>query len=125
MSWVDTPLVRDAKRDLASFRDLVERLPFPLNRTSEVDPCVQAFVRAIERRQRRVYFPGWVGLVAQARMLLAAPLGDRQSRRRAPDILPTMDAEIRRLGRSTAERNVAMAERPEAALRTASDPTGG
>jgi NAD(P)-dependent dehydrogenase (short-subunit alcohol dehydrogenase family) len=115
MSWVDTPLVQDAKRDLSSFRDLVEHLPFPLNRTSAVDPCIQAFVAAIERRRRRVYFPGWVGLVAQARMLLASPLGDLETRRRAPRVLPTMDAEVRRLGRSTAERNVAMAERPEAA----------
>ena len=108
MSWVDTPLVRDARKDLSSFRELVEGLPFPLNRTSDVDPCVQAFVGGIERRRRRVYFPGWVGLVAQARMLLASPLGDLQTRRRASRVLPTMDAEVSRLGRSTSERNVAM-----------------
>jgi NAD(P)-dependent dehydrogenase (short-subunit alcohol dehydrogenase family) len=124
MSWVDTPLVRDAKKDLSSFRELVENLPFPLNRTSEVDPCVQAFVGAIERRRRRVYFPGWVGLVAQARMLLASPLGDLETRRRAPRVLPTMDAEVSRLGRSTAERNVAMAARAESELRTSSAPAG-
>lgn len=124
MSWVDTPLVRDAKRDLSSFRDLVENLPFPLNRTADVDPCVQAFVSAIERRRRRVYFPGWVGVVAQARMLLASPLGDRETRRRAPRVLPTMDAEVRRLGRSTAERNVAMTARAEAEPGAGTAPSG-
>ena len=33
MSWIDTPLVQDAKKDLDAFGQLVDSLPPPLNRT--------------------------------------------------------------------------------------------
>ena len=34
MSWIDTPMVRDAKRDLSSFRLMIDKMPPPLNRTT-------------------------------------------------------------------------------------------
>ena len=104
MSWIDTPLVQDAKKDMSAFRELVESLPFPLNRTAEVDVCVQAFVHGIERRKRRVYAPRWVGAVSAARGLVASRLGDRATRDLTPRLLPRMDEEVARLGRSTAAR---------------------
>lgn len=104
MSWIDTPLVQDAKRDLSAFRELIESLPFPLDRTAEVDVCVQAFVHGMERRKRRVYAPRWVGVVSAARGLVASRLGDRATRDLTPRLLPLMDEEVARLGRSTAAR---------------------
>lgn len=106
-SWVDTPLVQDAKRDLSAFREMIHRLPGPLKRTTDVETCVQAFVDGLERRSRRVYVPGWVGAVAQARMLLTTPLGERPTLQHAPTLLPRMDEEVARLGRSTSARNLA------------------
>lgn len=104
MSWIDTPLVQDAKQDLSAFRELIDSLPAPLNRTTDVDVCVRAFVDGIERRRRRVYAPGWVGVVAAARRLVTSRLGDRATRDLTPRLLPRMDAEAARLGRSTSAR---------------------
>lgn len=107
MSWIDTPLVQDAKRDLSAFRQMLDALPTPLNRTTDVESCVRAFVDGLAGRKRHVYVPGWVGLVAMARTLLTSPLGDRETLKHAPRLLPLMDAEVARLGRSTSARNVA------------------
>lgn len=107
MSWIDTPLVQDAKRDLSAFRQMVESLPYPLNRTTDVESCVEAFVDGLAERKRRVYVPGWVGAVAKARALVNSPLGERETLKHAPRLVPLMDEEVARLGRSTSARNVA------------------
>lgn len=52
MSWIDTPLVQDAKHDLNSFTTMLARLPYPLGRTTSVDKCGEAFVKGIEGRKR-------------------------------------------------------------------------
>ena len=105
MSWVDTPLVRDAKADLKSFRELVESLPPPLNRTTSVEACVRAFVKGIENRRRRIYVPGWVGAIRARRNLVSSSVGDRTTLRKVPHLLALMDEEVRQLGRSTSARN--------------------
>lgn len=106
MSWIDTPLVQEAKQDLSAFRELIDSLPPPLNRTAPVEVCVEAFVDGIERRRRRVYAPRWVGLVAAARGLVSSRFGDRATRDLTPRLLPRMDEEVARLGRSTSARNL-------------------
>ncbi|RNL65787.1 SDR family oxidoreductase [Nocardioides marmoriginsengisoli] len=105
MSWIDTPLVQDAKKDLTAFAEMIKKLPGPLSKTTDVDACVTAFVRGIERRQRRIYVPGWVGLIRARRNLLSSKLGDRATLKEVPRLLPLMDEEVRQLGRSTSERN--------------------
>ena len=105
MSWIDTPLVQDAKKDLKAFAEMISKLPGPLSRTTSVEACVTAFVKGIERRQRRVYVPGWVGLIRARRNLLSSKLGDRATLKEVPRLLPMMDEEVRQLGRSTSERN--------------------
>ncbi len=107
MSWIDTPLVQDAKRDLSAFRKMLETLPGPLSRTSDVQSCVDAFVTGLERRSRRVFVPSWVGHIHRLRTLLTTPAGERTTLKKVPEILPQMDAEVARLGRSTSARNVA------------------
>jgi NAD(P)-dependent dehydrogenase (short-subunit alcohol dehydrogenase family) len=107
MSWIDTPLVRDAKSDLSSFAEMLAALPGPLGRTTSVEACVDAFVRALERRQRRVYVPGWVGLVGWLKALVTVPAAEGRTLALVPRILPKMDAEVAALGRSTSARNLA------------------
>jgi NAD(P)-dependent dehydrogenase (short-subunit alcohol dehydrogenase family) len=114
MSWIDTPLTRDAKADLPAFRQMLEVLPAPLGKTTSVDACVRAFVKGLEGRKRRVYVPGWVGAIAALRPLVTSRIGDRESLKHAPAVLPQMDAEVAALGRSTSARNIKVESSPAA-----------
>jgi NAD(P)-dependent dehydrogenase (short-subunit alcohol dehydrogenase family) len=106
MSWIDTPLVQDAKRDVSAFAEMIAKLPPPLNRTADVQTCVDAFVAGIAQRSRHVYVPGWVGAIAKSRTLLNSTLGDRPTLQQAATSVERMDEDVRRLGRSTSERNL-------------------
>jgi NAD(P)-dependent dehydrogenase (short-subunit alcohol dehydrogenase family) len=108
MSWIDTPLVQDAKDDFPSFREMLSSLPGPLGKTLPLERCVKAFVAALEQRKRRVYVPRWVALLAWLKPVLTSPFGERESLKQVPRLLPMMDAEVERLGRSTSARNVAL-----------------
>jgi NAD(P)-dependent dehydrogenase (short-subunit alcohol dehydrogenase family) len=108
MSWVDTPLVQDARQDLTAFQKMMAALPYPMSRTASVESCAKAFVEGIAARKRHVYVPRWVGAVAQARNLVNSPLGERGAHKHTATLLPLMDEEVRRLGRSTSARNVAL-----------------
>jgi NAD(P)-dependent dehydrogenase (short-subunit alcohol dehydrogenase family) len=110
MSWIDTPLVRDAKADLPSFSRMLATLPAPLARTTSLEACVRAFVRGLAGRRRRVYVPRWVGLLAWLRPVLQSRVGDRAALEHVAELLPAMDAEVQRLGRSTSARNVRSGE---------------
>jgi short-subunit dehydrogenase len=111
MSWIDTPLVQDVRADLPSFSRMLATLPKPMARTTSVEACAAAFVRGLAGRRRRVYVPRWVGLLAGLRPVLNSRLGDRAALEHVPDLLPAMDAEVQRLGRSTSARNVRPVER--------------
>lgn len=106
MSWVDTPLVQDAKQDLTAFQKAVAALPPPMNRTASVESCAEAFVKGIVGRRRHVYVPRWVAGLAQLRNLVNSPVAERETNKLTPTLLPLMDEEVRRLGRSTSARNV-------------------
>jgi NAD(P)-dependent dehydrogenase (short-subunit alcohol dehydrogenase family) len=110
MSWIDTPLVQDAKTDLASFREMLSALPGPLGKTLPLERCVKAFVDGLEQRKRHIFVPRWVGLLAWLKPLLTSRLGEREPLKHAPRLLPMMDADVERLGRSTSARNVAMSD---------------
>jgi len=104
MSWIDTPMVQDAKKDLAAFREMLARVPKPLGNTTSVDKCGEAFVKGIEQRKRRINVPGWVGAFRWLKPLLSTPLGEKPIAALVPHILPKMDAEVAALGRSTSSR---------------------
>lgn len=115
MSWIDTPLVQDAKRDLTAFDKMLKTLPGPLGRTTSVEACAEAFVDGIERRATRISVPRWVNTIRWLKPALTTKLGEREARRHAPQIIPLMDQEVRRLGRSTSERTEALERHPAAA----------
>ncbi|OBG29380.1 SDR family oxidoreductase [Mycobacterium sp. 852002-51057_SCH5723018] len=106
MSWIDTALVRDTKADIPSFAELLARLPWPLNKTTTVDRCADAFVKGIEGRQARIYSPRWVGLFRWVKPVLSTPVGEGPIRKTTAELLPRMDAEVAALGRSTSASNV-------------------
>jgi NAD(P)-dependent dehydrogenase (short-subunit alcohol dehydrogenase family) len=105
MSWIDTPMVQDAKSDLSSFAEMLIKLPYPLSKTTDVAACGAAFVKGIEGRKRRVNVPGWVGAFRWLRPIMSTPLGEITVKSLAPSILPKMDAEVAALGRSTTARS--------------------
>ncbi len=111
MSWIDTPLVRDVKADLSTFGEMMSKLPFPLNKTTSVQACGEAFVSGIERRRRQVNCPGWVGALRWLKPLLSTPVGERQVVKFVPDLLPRMDAEVAGLGRSMGSRTTEIEDR--------------
>jgi NAD(P)-dependent dehydrogenase (short-subunit alcohol dehydrogenase family) len=108
MSWIDTPLVREAKSDLSTFREMLGKLPGPLGKTTSVQACGEAFVKGIEGRKRQINCPSWVGLIRWLRPLLASPVGESQTLKFVPDLLPRMDAEVTALGRSMSARTEAL-----------------
>ncbi|WAJ43021.1 SDR family oxidoreductase [Mycobacterium sp. Aquia_216] len=105
MSWIDTALVRDTKSDLPSFTYLLKRLPWPLNKTTDVDSCATAFVKGIEGRKDRVYCPGWVVAFRWLKPVLSTRAGELPIRRAVTEMVPQMDAEVAALGRSTSAYN--------------------
>jgi NAD(P)-dependent dehydrogenase (short-subunit alcohol dehydrogenase family) len=105
MSWVDTALVRDTQTDLPTFANLLNRLPWPLNKTTSVDACATAFVKGIEGRKDRIYCPGWVVAFRWLKPVLSTRLGELPVRRTTAELMPQMDAEVAALGRSTSTYN--------------------
>ncbi|HEU0191424.1 MAG TPA: SDR family NAD(P)-dependent oxidoreductase, partial [Mycobacterium sp.] len=101
MSWIDTALVRDTKADLSTAAEMLAKLPWPLNKTTSVGECADAFIDGIENRRTRVYCPRWVGLFRWLKPLLSTPKLEAQITKKTPGLLPRMDAEVAALGRST------------------------
>ena len=112
MSWIDTPLVQDAKKDLKAFNMMLERLPGPLGATTSVEACADAFVVGIEKRRTRISVPRWVNAIRWLKPAMTTVAGERETRRHAPEIVPLMDQEVQALGRSTSARTAAL-ERPQ------------
>jgi NAD(P)-dependent dehydrogenase (short-subunit alcohol dehydrogenase family)/pimeloyl-ACP methyl ester carboxylesterase len=105
-SWIDTDLVRDARRDLATFRETQRRLPWPMNRVVSVEECAQALVRAIERRARRVYVPRSVAAVQALRTVANGRLFQSVLIRESGAGVARMEEEVSTLGRSFGEHSL-------------------
>jgi NAD(P)-dependent dehydrogenase (short-subunit alcohol dehydrogenase family) len=101
MAWIDTAMVRDSKADLPSFGEFLARLPWPLNQTTSLDKCADAFVKGIEDRAEHVYCPRWVALLRWLKPVLSTRVGEMPVRKLAAELMPRMDAEVAALGRST------------------------
>ncbi len=101
MAWIDTAMVRDSKADMPTFDEFLARLPWPLNKTTSVDKCADAFVKGIEGRASHVYCPRWVGALRWLKPLLSTSAGERPIRKLTAELMPKMDAEVAALGRST------------------------
>ncbi len=108
MSWIDTALVRDTKKDLSTAAEMLAKLPWPLNKTTSVGECADAFVDGIENRRVRVYCPRWVGLFRWLKPLLSSPFAETPISKTAGDLMTRMDAEVAALGRSTSSYNEAL-----------------
>ena len=111
MSWINTALVRDTQTDLPSFNEMLSKFPWPLNKTTTVDKCADAFVKGIEGRQHRIYCPRWVALFRWVKPVLSTTAGELPIRKTTAELLPQMDAEVSALGRSTSAYNQGLEKR--------------
>lgn len=103
MLWIDTPMVRDGKAESPAFREMLNRLPGPLGKTTSVEKCGEVFLKGIAERKRQINCPQWVGLMRwPAGAGLAA--GERATLKSVPELLPQMDAEVVAQGRSMSAR---------------------
>lgn len=105
MSWIDTALVRDTEADLPAFGKLLSSFPWPLNKTTTVDKCADAFVKGIEARRNRIYCPRWVALFRWVKPVLSTPAGELPLHKPTAELLPQLDAQVVALGRSTSAYN--------------------
>lgn len=106
MTWIDTDLVRDVRRDSASFESTLRRLPGVFGSITTVDACADAFVRGIETRARKVWVPGGLARMSMLRQLLNSAFVERQNLRRAEGMVARAEAEFERLGRPFGETSV-------------------
>lgn len=112
MTWIDTPLLRDAHADLPAFADMLATLPGPLRKTLPVEVCADAFVEALATRKRRVYVPKWAMALAWLKPVLTMPLVERVNAKRSglesgsESFLEAVNRQVAELGRSTSARTV-------------------
>ncbi len=99
-SWIDTDMVRDARHDVESFNEMLATLPWPFRSVTPVKTCAAAFVKAIERRKRKVYIPGALAPFAALRYLFASPLSEYLMGRNARRLVPQAEREVNMLNRS-------------------------
>jgi NAD(P)-dependent dehydrogenase (short-subunit alcohol dehydrogenase family) len=115
MSWIDTPMVQDAKQDLTAFQKMLDALPGPLGNTTSVAKCADAFADGIAKRRTRINVPRWVNVIRWLKPALTTKLGERETSRRAPEIVPLMDQEVLAMGRSQSARTAALEQDDNAA----------
>jgi hypothetical protein len=113
--WIDTDLVRDAREDLASFDALIQRLPGPLSVITSVSDCAEAFAGAIERRQRKLFVPRSLAILAAMRTLFWGPLGHWLGAREAAKSIPELERQVGALGRSYGKHSVGAGKPVESA----------
>jgi len=99
-AWIDTDLVRDQRRELASFNDALKHLPWPFNVVTSVEDCAQAMVQAVGRRRRKTYVPGALAPVGAVRQFFMSPVWEFFVKRKARVAVPKVEAEVRAIGRS-------------------------
>jgi short-subunit dehydrogenase len=118
-AWIDTDLVRDPQRDLKSFNEVLRTLPGPFGSITSVADCAEAFVKAIERRKRKLYVPATLAPLAVARQLFASALSEYVMGRHARRLVPQAEREVLALGRSFGVNSMGLAGKDE----TSDEPT--
>lgn len=106
--WIDTDMVRGFSADLPSFKEVREKLPWPLSRQVTVTDCAATMLRGIQKRKRRVYVPRAIGLVQALRTIVLSPLSDAIIKRGTEGgaKIEQMEDEVRKLGRSFGSHSV-------------------
>jgi NAD(P)-dependent dehydrogenase (short-subunit alcohol dehydrogenase family) len=98
-SWIDTDIVRNAEKDLPTFRATREKLPWPANSTTSVETCVELILRGFAKRKGRVYVPKNVLVSNWTKSIVNSPLAWPVLKKMAAKAVPDMEREVDALGR--------------------------
>ncbi|HEV2764013.1 MAG TPA: SDR family oxidoreductase [Pyrinomonadaceae bacterium] len=110
-SWVDTDMVRDVRQDLKTFEEMRRTLPGPFGSLTSVEKCAAAFVKAVERRRRKIYVPSTLAPFAAVRQFFASPVSEYLMGRHARRLVPEAEREVLALGRSFGAHSVELSRR--------------
>ncbi|HYH08877.1 MAG TPA: short-chain dehydrogenase/reductase [Thermoanaerobaculia bacterium] len=105
-AWIDTDLVRDTRRELASFNDMLRKMPPPFSTVTPLEVCVDALVKAIDQRERKIFIPKSLRYVSMLRHFFMSRFVDRQTGKNAGRTLAKMEAEVQARGRVFGENSV-------------------
>lgn len=97
--WIDTDIVRGAEDDLPTFRTIRKKLPYPANSTTDLETCVAGIMRGFAKRKTRVYIPRGVIVANWSKSLINSPLGAKIVLRIAKKHVPSLEADVAKLGR--------------------------
>ncbi|MBD8608689.1 SDR family oxidoreductase [Aeromicrobium sp. CFBP 8757] len=98
-SWIDTDIVRNAEKDLPTFRDIRQKLPWPANGTTSVEECVDLILQGFAKRKGRVYVPKNVVVSNWTKSFVNSPVAWPVLKRMAGRAVPGMEREVEALGR--------------------------
>lgn len=98
-SWIDTDIVRNAEKDLPTFRDIRKKLPWPANGTTSVEQCVDLILKGFAKRKGRVYVPKNVIVSNWTKSFVNSPVAWPVLKRMASKAVPGMEREVEALGR--------------------------
>lgn len=108
MTWIDTDLVRDVRKDSTVFNRMLAKMPGPFGTITSLVDCADAFVRAIERRERKLFVPSSLGRASMLRQLLGSAFVQRSMLARLGASVRASEDEAQGLGRSFGETSVGM-----------------
>jgi NAD(P)-dependent dehydrogenase (short-subunit alcohol dehydrogenase family) len=83
--WVRTPLVEEGALH-PGFVRLRATTPAFLNKETSAQETARVIVRAMSKRQRSLFIPGWLRILFALRSLLHLPFAERELLKAAPDI---------------------------------------
>jgi NAD(P)-dependent dehydrogenase (short-subunit alcohol dehydrogenase family) len=101
--FLDTPMVREGEA-LPTFSTGRDRMPGPIARTYPLEPAIAATVEGLEKRARRVMYPGFLRWLAASRGLLDLPLLEREGAKAIPDMEARFNEHAARVGPDAAAR---------------------
>ena len=84
-SWVRTPLVEEGELHPGFIR-LRQTVPAPMRQALSPEEAARRIVNGMERRQSRIWVPGWVRAMHWLRALLHLPQAERALRQAAPEL---------------------------------------
>lgn len=103
-SWIDTDLVRDARRDLASFDRAIHKFPGPFGKVTPLETCIDMLASGIARRERKIYIPKSLKYMAWIRQFFSSPYTERDMGKRS--YVEARENEAAQLGRAFGEHSV-------------------
>lgn len=111
MSWVDTPMVREATVEMKAFDKIFSNMmPGEMGKPVPVGKCADAFIDGMRKRKKKVFSPSWAAVLPWIRPLLTSDAGEKSLAKSAAQYLPEMDADAA-AGRATSARVAALETR--------------